>query len=63
MALSDVEPRYLRTAEVAQQLGLSKSMVLKLIAARELPSVRFGHALRVPADGLEQYLKERERAN
>ncbi len=56
------DPLLLRAEEVAQLLGVSKSMVFKLIAAGELPSLRLGHAVRVPAAPLREWVRERTTA-
>ena len=48
-----------RPAEVAALLGLGRSTVFQMIAAGDLPTVRFGRALRVPADGLQALIRER----
>lgn len=50
--------RLLRIDEVAERLAISRSMTWKLIALRELRSVRIGRAVRVRPDDLEAYLSE-----
>jgi excisionase family DNA binding protein len=39
---------FANTQEAAAFLGLSKSMINKLVAAGEIPSKRYGRALRIP---------------
>ncbi len=49
-------PLALRPAEVAEQLGYSKAFVYKLIADRDLPSVRKGRAITVKYSDLVAFL-------
>ena len=44
----------LRPAEVAVLLSLSRSEVYRQIGTGEIPSVRFGRAVRVPRRWVEQ---------
>jgi len=46
----------LRPAEVADTLGLSRSKIFELLAARELPAVRIGRSTRVARAELEQWI-------
>jgi prophage regulatory protein len=39
-------------------LGLGRSKTYELVATGVLPAVRFGRSVRVPAEGLRQWLKE-----
>lgn len=50
------DQRLLRLREVAERLSISASMAHKLIATRELRSVRIGRAVRVRPRDLEVYL-------
>jgi excisionase family DNA binding protein len=56
-----VDQLFLKAEDVARRLGLSRSTVYALIAAGQLPSVRFGRAVRVPADGLQRWAEGRAR--
>ena len=47
----------LRPLEVATTLGLSRSKVFELLAARELPSVRIGRCTRIPRAQLEAWIQ------
>ena len=47
------DPVYLSAAEAASRLGISLRTVRRRIADGSLPSVRIGHAVRIPADALE----------
>lgn len=45
--------------EAANVLRLSRAKVYQLIEREGLPTVRFGRAIRVPVDLLQDWLKER----
>lgn len=47
------EPEYLTAAEAASRLGISLRTVRRRIADGSLPSVRIGHAVRIPAAALD----------
>lgn len=49
-------PDYLRPPEVANRLGISTSLVLKLIKRGKLPAVRIGHLWRIPRAEFEDWL-------
>lgn len=53
------EPLLLRAGEAGDLLGCSKSMVLKMVASGELPAVRLGSAVRIPAAPLRDWIRER----
>ena len=46
----------LRPVEVATKLGISRSKVFELLAARELPSVRIGRSTRIPRSQLDEWI-------
>lgn len=46
----------LRAADVANLLGLGRSKVYELMAAGQLPTIRIGHSVRVPAQALEEWV-------
>ena len=50
----------LKPSEAAQALGIGRSLIYELIARREIPSVRLGRCLRVPAESLQLWLKDQE---
>jgi excisionase family DNA binding protein len=52
------EKLLLTVSEVAEQLGLGKSMIYSLIASREIESVRIGRARRVPRDAVERFVEQ-----
>ena len=52
----------LRPTEVAELLGISRSKVFEMLAAEELPTVRFGRVVRVPRDQLEEWIASRTRS-
>ena len=53
-----VENAVLRASELALLLGLSRGRVYQLIAARQLPAVRRGRAIRVPRAAFEKWLAD-----
>jgi excisionase family DNA binding protein len=48
----------LRADEVARRLSLGRATVYLMMASGELPTLRKGRAVRVPARALEQWIKE-----
>lgn len=54
-----MEPLLLRAGEVARLLGLGRSKVFAMLAAGELPAIRFGRSVRVPRVALERWIEER----
>jgi len=49
-----------RPMEVTELLGLSRARVYELIASKELPCVRIGGSVRVPANALKQWIADRQ---
>ena len=48
--------------EAAEILGISRTVLLRLVASGELPAVRFGpRSVRIPLDGLRDWLRARSR--
>jgi excisionase family DNA binding protein len=54
-----MESLLLTPAEAAQVLRIGRSKLYALIAAGEIPRLRVGKVVRVPAAALEQWVKER----
>jgi excisionase family DNA binding protein len=54
------QPFLLNVSQVANTLGLSRTMVYTLIATQGLPTVRFGRAVRVSPVSLQRWLEKRE---
>ena len=50
-----------RVPEIAERLGLSKARIYQMIASEELPSVRLGGAIVVPANAWKTWLDQQER--
>lgn len=48
---------FLRAAEVAEELGISKALAYRWMSEGTLPSVRVGGTVRVPVDALLQWAK------
>lgn len=57
-----MERMLLKLSEVAQMLGIGRSLVYELIAQGQIPSVRLGRCIRVPSESLQQWIKEKETA-
>jgi excisionase family DNA binding protein len=54
----------LRVVEVAELIGVGKSMAYQLVAQGSIPSVRLGKgSVRVPSDGLRRWIKELQGGN
>jgi excisionase family DNA binding protein len=49
----------LRASDVAVRLGVTSNRVYQLIAARAIPAVRIGGAIRIPRAAWETWLKDR----
>jgi excisionase family DNA binding protein len=48
-----------RPREVAEITGMALSYVYRLIASGELPSLRHGRLVRVPAQGLREWIDQK----
>ena len=55
-----MEKLLLKPSEVAQVLGIGRSLIYELIARREIPSIRLGRCIRVPSESLQRWLKAQE---
>jgi excisionase family DNA binding protein len=51
-----MERLLLRPSETAEAIGVSRSRAYELIARGEIPSIRIGGSVRVPLDGLRQWI-------
>lgn len=51
---------FLTVADVAKRLRLTDRYVRMLIARGDLPAHKFGRAVRVPADALENFVEARK---
>jgi excisionase family DNA binding protein len=51
-----------RVSEAAEQLGISRSKAYELIAAGKLPSIRIGSSVRIPAEGLKEWIAQQTQA-
>ena len=49
----------LKVDEAADRIGVSRSMVYKLIATGELPRVKVGRSLRIPVGELDRWLNQK----
>jgi excisionase family DNA binding protein len=57
-----VEKLLLRPEEAAQMLGLGRAQVYGMCQRGELPCVRLGRSVRIPADRLRSWLEDKQTA-
>jgi excisionase family DNA binding protein len=50
-----------RVPEAAELLGLGRAKTYQLVASGELPSIRIGRAVRIPAQALREWLEQKQR--
>ena len=55
-----MERLLLKPSEVAQILGIGRSMAYELINQEVIPSIRLGRCIRVSKESLEQWIKDNE---
>ena len=55
----DGEPWLLESREVAHLLGIGRTKTFQLIASGELPSIRLGRCVRVPAAALDSWISSK----
>ena len=55
----DMEPLLMRAEEVARVLRIGRSKAYQLMASRELPTIRIGRSVRVPAESLDEWIAAR----
>ena len=55
-----MEKLLLKPSEVAQVLGIGRSLIYELIARKEIPSIRLGRCIRVPSESLQRWLRDQE---
>jgi len=51
----------LKVRDIAERMCISPNRVYQLMSSGELPSVRVGGAIRIPADAWEQWLGKKSR--
>lgn len=54
--LFQIQPKLLRAHDVAQRLGISRSLAYQLMQRGEIPTIRFGDTVRVKDCDLEEYI-------
>lgn len=52
------EPLLLRAEEAAKLLQIGRNKVYELAAAGEIPSLHIGRQLRIPAEGLREWIRQ-----
>ncbi len=55
-----MEPLMYRVSEAAAVIGLSKSLVYRLVLADEIPHVRVGRSVRIPRAALEEWIAHQQ---
>lgn len=55
-----MEKMLLKVSEVAQILGIGRSMTYNLIYQKVIPSIRLGRSIRVPKESLERWIQDNE---
>jgi excisionase family DNA binding protein len=53
----------LHIPEVAEILGIGRTKIYEMIATGELPTVRFGRAVRISVTTLQKWVEDREQQN
>jgi excisionase family DNA binding protein len=56
-----MERLLLRPDEAAETIGVGRATVYALVKKGELPSVRVGDSVRIPADGLRKWVDRKRR--
>jgi len=56
------EPLLLKADEVARRLSMGRATVYLMMASGELPTLRKGRAVRVPARALERWIEQQTTA-
>ncbi len=62
-ATAAIQPLLLTIPQVAKVLSLGRTKVYELIDRENLPTVRFGRAVRVSLTALQQWLEHRQVRN
>lgn len=58
-----MEKLLLKPMEVAKVLGIGRSLVYEMLATKELPSIRIGRCIRIPANALEKWIEDKQAIN
>lgn len=56
-----MERKLLKATEVAQIMGIGRSLVYELIAQGQIPSIRLGRCIRIPVEALQKWIEEQEK--
>ena len=56
-----MEKWLLKPNEVAQVLGIGRSLVYEMLATKELPSIRIGRCIRIPEDALKKWIEGKQK--
>ncbi len=55
-----MEKMLLKPGEVIEILGIGRSRVYEMLACGELPSLRIGRSIRIPASALQKWVNDRQ---
>ena len=55
-----MERLLLKPAEVTEVLGIGRSRIYEMLATGELPSIRIGRCIRIPAGALREWVADRQ---
>lgn len=55
-----MEKTLLKPTEVAEMLQVGKNRVYEMIHSQEIPSIRLGSSIRIPAKQLELWMQEKQ---
>jgi excisionase family DNA binding protein len=58
-----MEPGLVRIEEAAKFLSIGRSTMYELIAQGAVPTVHIGRAVRIPMEGLKEFVRTRASAN
>ena len=59
---AQIDSQLLKAQRVAHVLDISRSKAYTLMQSGELPTIRIGHSLRVPAKALARWIEENTKA-
>lgn len=62
IAMDHTERLLLKADEVARRLSMGRAIVYLMMQSGELPTLRKGRSVRVPARALDQWIEQRTRA-
>ncbi len=58
MTTENIEKLLIKPMEAAKMLSIGKTTIYELLATGEIPSVRIGRSIRIPAKALEEWIEK-----